>query len=283
MPEHVRVEFEKMRNPEVSGADIDRSAPEVGGTKIIIQRHELYIRKADDVDVETLGSLTPESAERAYNQSREIIEEMLATIGDDVDDIDFLVVGSSTKYEGQGQRSVETAQQALQALRDVFEERGIDNSQLLNNRSRSKDVSPIAQMRVDRIFDEWPQYAEFLEKKYGIQTQKFWQAFEEDWHPEEREAFGAESPDEMDERFAGYVKKLESFSRFYHKKNPKRRLVIWSVSHYDTISPYIKRHISGTDPNQYVAIDYGAGVSIDIDSEGNPSCMFRGEKHSVDL
>jgi hypothetical protein len=138
-------------------------------------------------------------------------------------------------------------------------------------------------MRADRIFHEWPEYASFLEDKYGVQTQEFWRAFEEDWHPEERKKFGAEGPDEMDERFSGYIRTLAKFSSFYHAKHKGRRLVLWTVSHYDTVSPYIKRHITRTDPHQYVAVDYGAGVTIDIDADEKPSCHFRGQSYSVNL
>ncbi len=281
VPEEARKEFERMQNPEIVATDLEGNAPEVGATKIIMQRHEKYVRGDDEG--QPLGSLTEESAEKAYQQSRRIVEQMLDSIEDDLDEIDFLVVGSSTQYKGKGQRSRETAQQALQALRDVLEERGVDGGQILNNRSKAKDVATITRMRVDRIFNEWPEYAAFLEDKYGNQTQKFWQAFEEDWHPYERRAFGAEGPDEMDERFASYIKTLAKFSGFHHSKHQDRRLVLWSVSHYDTVSPYIKRHITMTDPNQYVAVDYGAGINIDIDPDGNPTCDFRGKKYEVSL
>jgi hypothetical protein len=61
---------------------------------------------------------------------------------------------------------------------------------------------------------------------------------------------------------------LARYSRFYHKKHPDRRLVIWAVTHYDTISPYVKREILEADKEAMLRVDYGAGISINLDKDG---------------
>ncbi len=280
--EHARESREQIVDSKITAKDIDREIPEVDSTKIIIQRHERYIRTEEDVgEGEILGGLSKESTQKAYDQTKEIVEEMLSGI-DDPENVEFLVVGSNTTHRGGGQRSIETAEQVLKAIREVAEEKGLDADQIINNRSRSKEVAKIARTQAPR-FDSSPEYFDFLAEKYGAVTQKFWQAFEEDTHKEERLGFGAEGPDEMDERFSDYLHTLSLFSERYHGKNPKKRLIIWSASHYDTVSPYVKRHVTKTDPDQYLAVDYGAGVSIDVDKNNNATSNFRGKEYKVEL
>ncbi len=273
---------EQLQYPEVTAADIRRDPPEVGGSKIILQRHERYQR--EERPGGALGSLTPESAKRAYNQTCQIVEEMLAPLSEDErKELFFLVVGSSTKFKNQGMRSMETAAEVLKALKDQLQERTLSTEQIINNRSVQKSVAPITKMQAPRFLDDSEAYLAFLREKYGDETQAFWKAFEEDTHNEERQSMEAEGPDEMDARFAAYVKTLANYAEHFHNDNPGKRLVVWAVSHYDTVSPYIKRHITKTDPHQYLPIDYGAGVSVEIDSKGNATTTFQGKEYSVDV
>lgn len=144
-------------------------------------------------------------------------------------------------------------------------------------------MAPVARMQAPRFLDESKDYLKFLRDKYGDETQAFWKAFEEDTHKEERIKFGAEGPDEMDKRFTEYVKTLSRYAEHFHKTNPGKRLVVWAVSHYDTISPFIKRHITRTNPHQFVNVDYGAGVSIEIDPENKVTSNFQNIEYNVDL
>ncbi|MCR4312185.1 MAG: hypothetical protein NUV56_02795 [Candidatus Uhrbacteria bacterium] len=268
-----------IEKPEVTAADIRTDAPEIDGTKFILQRHERYQLSGDHV-----GSLTEASAQKAHDQSTRILKEMLEPLSEEERrNVAFLVVGSNTKHHGKGMRSMETAGKVLEATKNELTRLDLGADQIINNRSGSKGVAPIAKMQAPRLFDDSPTYTEFLIEKYGAVTQQFWKAFEEDTHKEERIAFGAEGPDEMDQRFSKYLSTLSKYAETFHRENPGKRLVIWAVSHYDTVSPYIKRHITKTDPHQYLAVDYGAGVSVDIGADGKATSVFQGEEYDVDL
>jgi len=273
----------ELENPEVSALDINRCAPEIGGSKVILQRHESYRRKPDEHG-EGLGSLTPESAQKAYDQSKAILDDMLGSLTEEEKkDVYFLVVGSDTKFRQQGQRSMETAGRVLSALNDKIAADGLNPEQVLNNRSQSKGVAPIKKMQAPRFIDDSADYLAFLEETYGGENQAFWKAYEEDTHKDIREQMNAEGPDDMDARFTKYVATLSKYAESFHKDNPGKRLVIWGVSHYDTVSPYIKRHITKTDPNQYLAVDYGAGVSVEIDHAGMATSQFQGKEYKVNV
>ncbi|MDZ4385528.1 MAG: hypothetical protein U0944_03885, partial [Candidatus Moranbacteria bacterium] len=60
-----------------------------------------------------------------------------------------------------------------------------------------------------------------------------------------------------------------------HRANPGRRLIIWTVSHYDSISPFIKKNIAEMDMKSYLPVDQGAGISINIDNQGKATCVIQ--------
>ncbi len=284
LPEQSSAEIKLIEDPEVTAADIFGDLPEVGGSKIILQRHERSTRKLSGKEGERLGSLTPESSESVYIHARRILREMFASVKEEERrGVYFLVVGSDTKFRGQGMRSLETANQVLRALKDELDEERMDQDRVLNNFSKTKHASPISRAREPQFLDDSPTFVAFLKQKYGEMTPEFWQAFEEDTHKGERQKFKAEGPDEMDKRFVGYVRALSKYAVYFHKNHPGARLVIWCVSHYDTVSPFLKRHITKTDPLQPVPIDYGAGISIEIDPQGAVSSRFRGKEYCVDF
>jgi hypothetical protein len=274
---------DKIDNPEVSAADISITPPEIGGSLIIMQRHEKYNRKKESGETK-LGSLTPESAQSAYNQTKELLNKMFGSLTDEEKtQLHFLVVASDTTYKNQGKRSVETAEQILAAIRSEIQDRALSDEVVENNHSGAKKVAEIARIEAPRFLEESIPYHNFLVEKYGEQTPEFWKAFEEDTHKEERLKFKAEGPNEIDLRYTKYLETLSKYATHFHATHPDKRLVIWTVSHYDTISPYIKRHITKTDPHQFVQVDYGAGVSINIDAEGIATSTFRGKNYPVDL
>ena len=76
---------------------------------------------------------------------------------------------------------------------------------------------------------------------------------------------------------------LARYSRFYHKKHPDRRLIIWAATHYDTISPYVKRDIAGVGKEVPLGVDYGGGISINLDKEGRGTIKVDGKEYEVPL
>ena len=68
----------------------------------------------------------------------------------------------------------------------------------------------------------------------------------------------------------------------FHKANPGKRLVIWATSHYDTISPLVKE-ATDTDFSEYLGVDYGGGVVIEVPPTGETALDIRGQKVALPL
>lgn len=270
---------------KIERSDISREMPKEGETEIIMQRHEAYIR---DVEDEKAGSLKEEEAKKSYDQAVEIFKSKLENLPEDErDTVDVLVIASNTQYV-KGRRSFETAAQVLKGTEDVFKEYGIDEKQILNSGARraGEENRPTKNTAIlePQFIDQSPEFREFLKEKYGdgAMNQKFWQAFEEDWEKEEREKVGAEGPDDILERYSKFMNVLAKFSEVYHKKHPGRRLIIWPTSHYDTISPYVKKMTGMDTKKDYLAVDYGAGISLKIDKMGKMTSKIKGQEFIIE-
>jgi hypothetical protein len=268
-------------------SDISREMPGIGETEIIMQRHEKYIR---DTEHERSGSLEPEEAKKSHDQTVEILRNKLSGLSEEErKNVDILVVASNTDYgKAKGMRSFETAAEVVRGIAEVIEEYGLDKNQLMNSRTgvseKAQAVVPSKNTTIQepRFLSQSPEFVEYLNSKYGNQTQKFWQAFEEDWDEEERKKLGAEGSKDILARYNKFIEILRNFSQQYHKKNPGKRLIIWPVSHYDTISPYVKNTVAKTDPNQFLPVDYGAGISLNIDKDGKVTSKIGGNEYSLD-
>jgi len=270
---------------KIERSDISREALKEEETEIIMQRHEAYIR---DVEDERAGSLKEEEARKSYDLAVEVFGSKLENLSEDErSTVDVLVIASNTQYV-KGRRSFETAAQVLKGAEDVFRKYGIDEKQILNSGAsrEGEENRPTKNTAIlePQFIDQSPEFREFLKEKYGdgAMNQKFWQAFEEDWEKEEREKVGAEGPDDILERYTKFMNVLAKFSEVYHKKHPGRRLIIWPVSHYDTISPYVKKMTGMDTKKDYLAVDYGAGISLKIDKDGKMTSKIKDQEFTVE-
>src|SRR5581483_5480101 len=94
---------------KITKQDIWAEVPEKDGTELIIQRHEEYIRDESDPNK---GSLKPEAASRANEQTAKVFQGMIEQIPEGLRQfVDVMVVGSPTQYMDGGRRSMETATQ----------------------------------------------------------------------------------------------------------------------------------------------------------------------------
>jgi len=265
-------------------SDIEPRVPPLGGTKIVIQRHGEYDRSEESAKP---GSLTEEASKSVQEHAQKFVNQLLATLPpEERDTVDFLVLASDTRFRDRqdyGQRSMETAQAVVSGIKEVLQAIESSDDHLLNTSGKfhgSGGPRPTKQIREPKVFRDSPEFVKFLEAHYG-KDKDFWVAFESDQEEKKREEMGAEGPWEMAERLAHYVDVLARFSRDYHERNPGRRLVVWAVSHYDLLSPYAKRYLSGLSKTDYLPVDYGAGISIDVDSSGKATTTFGGTQIKV--
>lgn len=272
--------MEATSTPErITKEDIQLKPPLPGGTAIIVQRHGAFIREKTD---ERAGSLTQDAAEESKEQGAKVFGDMLSALTpEEQQQVDLLILGSDTKYRNAGQRSMETANFELEGIESVLIAHGLVPDEHILNVTRklrtNGRVRPMSKLREPNMFTKVPEFEKFLLDKYG---DKFWEAFEKDWEVETREQMGAEGPKDLGDRLAKAVGVLAVYARVYHSQNQGRRLVIWGVSHYDTISPYIKQYVA-KERQGYLPVDNGGGVVININPDGSANTVIENTTYPV--
>ena len=272
-----------MEKIKITKEDLKAPTLDTDGTAIVFQRHEKYDRR---IDSETSGSLTPESAQEAYDTAEEFFTDLFEQ-GNAYDTM-ILFTSSDTQYNNNGHRSIETADQAQRAAIDALLAANLNpNEHIINlnpnfktKRFKTTDstIRPMKSIREPQIFDQSPDYVAHLQEKYGAAeeiegldgemrrvglTPKAFDAHESDREKEKREELGAEGVYDILDRTKKGINLQERYAEWFHTTNPGKRLVIWSASHYDTISPFVK-DATETPFTEFVPVDYGAGIVISI-------------------
>lgn len=263
--------------PRVEKGDI---IPPSGKSSIILVRHEAYERRRDS---DGAGSLLKDTAEEASNRYRVLFDQLFSH--ENGRQTMVLFVASGTRYE-KGYRCMETAQLAEDAAIEVLQTEGLDprehiinlNPQFKTNCFEDTDqqIRPESQLEEPRIFEN-PEYIAYLQGKYGSAdghggglSRDAWAAHERDAEPEAREQYGAEGVHDVVARTKRSLSVMDRYARVFHANNPGKKLVIFAVSHYDTISPLVK-DTTRVDFDEYVPVDYGGGVVINMGGETDPT------------
>jgi hypothetical protein len=256
---------------ELGPQTIEHVPPQPGGSLIISQRHDNYDRKT--------GHLTEEGKKHAVETSRKTITDIIEQIPENErKDVQVIVIASPTR-KNEGQRSMETADLVIKTTKEAFNKFGIPEENVLTDNPR-----PEENITEPKMMDSGKGLRRFLEEEYG-EGLKFWKAYEEDVHKEERIKMGEEGPIEMSDRFAHFMNVLGRYSRYFHSKNKEnpKRLILWNVSHYDTITTYFKNHVASIPQVEHVSVDYSGGISIVIDPENKTSITVNNKTYPVEL
>jgi hypothetical protein len=285
--------------PKIEKNDIKVPHLEAGSSAIVFQRHERYQR---DNDAENAGSIVETDETKARDEA--FFKDLLAQ---DVDGAETMVlfVSSDTQYADKGYRSMETAQLAQDAAIKAMEELDIKPSERIINLSpdfnmhgfeaTGQSIRPDKKIREPQIFDDLT-YVRHLQEKYNddggpsseaigahvILSPAAWGAHEMDAEKEKREELGAEGVHDMVDRTKRSMAILERYAKSFHANHPGKKLVIWSASHYDTISPLVK-DATDTGFDHYVPVDYGGGVVIELKPDSEPTLEAQGHKVKLDL
>lgn len=255
-----------------------------GGTELVLQRHGEYRRDREAPDA---GSLTPEAIRLETEAAAAYVAQLLAGISpSERQRLHFLFVASDTAYAGGGQRSLETVTIAQRVTEVLLAEHDVQSGNILNlshdlmNRGAPR---PMRQLREPRMFADSPDFVAYLREQYGDMGKDFWIVFEEDAEREARLDFGAEGPDEIADRMHQAVRVFSRYARLFHQARPESRLVIWASTHYDTISPFVKRDILHLEKRAAVLVGHGGGLTIDIAPDGVTTAAVAGQQYSIEL
>lgn len=282
--EYAEMESQSSFPEKIERDDLKSHPIERGGTEIVLQRHGKYIRDPEDPNT---GSLTPEAQQAEKEAAETYFKTLIESIpAEERDTLKIMVVASDTQYRGGGRRSYETADIVQKVAIDSLAENKIPAENVINISHDLKGDGgprPMPQIREPQMFDKSPDFVKFLTEKYGDLGLDFWIAFEEDKEIETRQSMGAEGPDEIADRMAFSVRALARYAENYHRTNPDSRLVVWAATHYDTISPFVKREVFGVGKDKALMVDYGAGIAVDIDPSGKATTEIAGKQYEVPI
>lgn len=264
----------------------DLKVPNDDETSLILLRN---IKDNRSLEEGEYGALVPESVEQALEKFENNFDEMFESLSpEDREKLDFWVIGSDFKMMlpdggvSEHRRGYETAEVVIEALKKSMEKNKVASDQLLNESASGGAPTEAPELKDLRAIDESPQYIDFLRKKYPGDVE-FWDAYEGDVEKETREEMGAEGPDEIADRMKDYLTMATNLSNKFHSANPERKLMIIAASHYDSISPYLKRHVADMDKDVYLPIDNASGVTFQIDKESNAKTKIHGKEYETSL
>lgn len=287
---------EFLRNVTLAAPKIEKIAlqslevpiPTLDGSVIIFQRHGKDNRDPKEILV-PLGALMPESIHQIHSRVKESFDRLFAGLTpEERETIDIFVVSSDTSLRlpdknitSPRKRAVETAEVVINALQESMKGYALSEEHLLNKTKHPIELKSGIIKDVD-ILDHSPEFVQFLVDKYGT-GQAFWEAYENDKEREKRLQMHAEGPEDVANRIKSYLLKLEHALKSYHQHHPGRRVIVWADTHYDTISAFIKRDVIGMDPHDYLPVENGAGIAIEIDNKNQAKTTIQGQEYHVSL
>lgn len=277
---------------KITVADLRPEVPQVGGSVIVLQRNakDKDGRKLP-VEDPNFGALDPGEAEKTRTEAKDYFDNIFTRLSEDErKTVDMLVVASDSTLslpdgrKSSHKRAVETGDEVLAGIRASMTDFAISQKQLLNGTGSAMEITNRSLADLHMLEDS-PDFVKFLMEKYG--PEKFWVAYESDAERETRIKMGAEGPVEIANRVRYSLGVLANVSRIYHEEHPGRRLVIWAVSHYDSISPFIKRHVVKMDDNTflntYLPVDNRAGIVSKVGQDGTTTTDIQKQTFNVTL
>lgn len=286
------------KTEKVTSADLKLKVPELGGTVIVLQRNakDKDNRKLPEGDPR-FGALDAGEAEQTQLESQAAFDELLGNMTDEErKTLDILVVAGDSKLflpdgrRSEHKRAVETADAVLKGIRKAMGKFSITEQQLLNKEGQSIELS--SGSLKDLYMLENSDFVKFLIEKStkdGVFDEKmFWTFYESDKFAKERMEMKAEGPLDIAKRVNEYMGTVANAMKHYHEKHPGRRVIVWAVSHYDSISPFLKKHVAGmtkqTFLDTYLPVDNRAGVVLNLRKGSlNATAQIKEREYNVSL
>lgn len=245
-------------------------------TQIILQRHCNYDKSN--------GNLLTSS----INDQEKIVLDFLRSLEyKNLKNVYFLFISSNTvNVNSESKRCVDTTNIAMRLILSFLESKGISQNHVINldeDLNYNMQIKQIDKLAEPSMFTDKKGYFEFLKEKNNGMNQQFWIDFEEDRYKLEREALNAEGPDEIVARGVYYINVIKRFSNYFHIKKPNSKLIVWSGTHYDLISPLAKQAVFGYEKSDFINVDYCGGISFEIDKTNNIIANVNGHYYPVDF
>ncbi|OGE31667.1 hypothetical protein A2631_00780 [Candidatus Daviesbacteria bacterium RIFCSPHIGHO2_01_FULL_44_29] len=273
----------------VTITDLRPVTPERGGSVLVLQRNakDKDNRKLPK-DSPDFGKLDAGEPEATQAQSKEFFDQIFAELTpEERSTVDILIVGADTTLNmpdgrtSPHKRGFDTAEHVLTGVQDAMKEFSVAQAQLLNKLGKPIELTS-GRLKDLKMMEDSPEFVQFLVNKYGS-GQEFWNAYESDVEKETRTRMKAEGPVEIADRVGQYMGTLDNAMKLYHQSHPGRRAIVWAVSHYDSISPFLKQKVTGQPLEDYLPVDNRGGVVFNIKPSGESSTQVQGQSYQVNL
>jgi len=281
-------------NPEgfrldIRKEDIRPEIPEAGGTVLVLQVNAKDDRR--DSNSPEFGALLPEAGEQVVVQSKDYFDKVFENLSEeDKKKVKIIVYASDASLKmpsglnSTHRRAFETGEKVMEGIRKAIDKNGAEQNQLLNNSPETKGEPVGVSGLIDlTMFDESPEFVKYMTDKYGP-DKKFWMLYEDDTESDTRLDMGAEGPSEIAIRMRKALTTLtQDMAKNYHDSNPDTLLYIWAISHYDSISPWVKGYVYQADPSRlFVPTEKAGGITIKIDKDNKKAeTIIAGEKFEI--
>jgi len=273
-------EGEPIKIERITPRDIKPRLPAPNETVMVLQRNAKDMREPGD----DFGALEKEAIEATRTEAMRFFDTLFSELPEDErEKVDVMIVASdATLLMPDGQlcehrRAVETAEIIIQALKVSMGKFDIPKDQFLNNTISDGEPIAVSELRDLLMFEESPEFVKYMTEKHGT-GKAFWVAYETDAEREKRIEMGVEGPKEIADRVNYALTVRARIAAEHHKANPDRRLVMWNVSHYDAISPFIKEYIAGVDVTSYLPVDHSGGITLQVDAKGQPHTTIQNQE-----
>lgn len=276
---------------KIIAADIKPIIPQDNGSVFVLQRNAKdKDNRSLPVESPRFGTLDAGEAEATQAQSKDYFDQIFKDLSpEERAKIDILVVAGNASLRmpngksSPHKRSVETAEHTLTGIKASMEEHGVDASQLLNKTGKPIELSSGRLIDL-KMFDESPEFVNFLKDKYNYTQDDplpFWEAYEDDREKVIRERMEAEGPKDIADRVGDYMATLDNAMKLYHQSHPGRKVIVIANSQYDSISPTLKKYVTGQSMGTFLPVDYRGGVTFEVGADGSMSTSLQGHEYSV--
>lgn len=275
-------EGEPIKIEKITAKDIRPEVPETDGTVMVLQRNA---RDNRDYRSSEFGALEKEAREKVRAQSAEFFNELFNALPKkDRKKIDVMVIASDASLitpdgkTSEHKRAVETAEEVIAGLKESMKEFELSEDQFLNSIATTEGGAiEVSGLRDLLMLEESQEFVDFLTEKYGT-GQDFWEAYEEDKEKKKRLELGVEGSKEIADRVNYELTVQARIAQEHHRANPGRKLVLWAISHYDSLSPFIKQHVLGKDVTTYLPVEQGGGITLSISKGGQISSTIQDQE-----
>jgi len=231
-----------------------------------------------------VGALTFEAAKQEEETTEGFLGKLLDGLSEgERSKLDIIVIASSAELatlNGVGsdhKRAVDTGKHAISGFKQALKDRGLDEGAIVNTRGlHGGDIFETEALLdvpfLHDISEEGEKYREAMVEKYGATGFGIWAAYEKDKGDDRklREQTGMPGPVETADAVADFMHVSQGFAEAYQEANPDRRLIIWAIGHYDSLTHYIKRDMLGEDiRDTLMPMDKLSGVVIHNHNSGS--------------